>query len=122
MQENFCVYKNIKELGFMEMPAKIIIVQEVYHHSCNPYNRNRILYKAHFLENQQLFYLWDDEYDYKNNKWYSKQYERFLINGNEIKTTENKVIINLLYSIYNKNFIKDKESIIRFQLAWNLIQ
>ena len=119
MQEDYKI-KNINL--FNHMSAKIIMVPEVYTHSCNPSDRNRILYKAFFLENQQLFYLYEDDYDWVNKKWYSKQYERFLINGNEIKTTENKVLINLLYSIYNKNFIKDKDKIIKFQLAWNLIQ
>ena len=108
----------------MRKKQKIIVVPYCEVHGCNaPHYSPRIIYITYHLTESTFFILGDDEYDWANNKWYSKKYERYMFNGNLIKYTDSKVIVTILQSIAKQWSIKNKnrELIIKFQLAWNLL-
>lgn len=108
---------------------KIIIIPEETNYKKHFSHSDPILirkiWKLYIYNGKEIYGIWDDN-DIKDGV---SLYDRVSIDGNIVKYSDIKVVSTLLKNLDTYIFgclqnwtTTDKESIIKFQLAWNLIQ
>ena len=97
------------------MKKKVIVIQDYY----NTDQLNEIdFYRVFSYDGEEITYYWDDPIP---NESLAVLIERLSTEDNIVKSTNSRVIANLLTQSDYWHHNNDEEDIINFKLAWNLI-